>query len=606
MAEHRGAPFASRVPQPIAPVQLRGTKQVAGSEVAETLNVLASQLLPAIRGEHIENLQQEVKLEAANVKKFLKLVRNPELLTSAFGVDAIENPVVRQTLRSFAEVREATKQGILPGQFALERLEVIQNNAIRDAPEFEKEIRQAMIAATGQDPSKTIFAQLLKEPPLTASQKTEAKIQEQMTLAGASREAVIAAGRATFLRQFQSDQFEINKLSGLVTLSSLSQEATATAGGIYGEMLVAIQQENVRVGGLTPLFASQVLTGVRMQVVRARAKLSAGLKGQFADPADLAAALAPLEKFQQDMEFIVKNNLLETLISDTNSLNRAVITGEFMKNADDAAAITLGGGKLYLEFKKFFNEKNRPELAALQQKLFTRAESAAAIKNVTRGAQLFPLPNEPGVMNQFIRMNDDDFSTLTPQEKNDRRLAANIVLRTPEASPEARAGANKTLLKDHTYAWRAYSNEKVIASALVNEDMAKVFVSLQTNQTAGLAREYTDIVTNLNGFNSNRFSIVEGALVYKLSATLAKNKTAADREVPLFVDRFNQANSISRRYAEVGLLSEIKYGGVEKYFNTIQTAVARTQAPTDVPLVEPPSATIEVIFDTDGNLIFKE
>jgi len=62
--------------------------------------------------------------QTKTVKEFLKLARTPSLLLSEFGSEAIENPAVRQAINDFIAVRDASDQGKLPQQFALERLEM--------------------------------------------------------------------------------------------------------------------------------------------------------------------------------------------------------------------------------------------------------------------------------------------------------------------------------------------------------------------------------------------------------------------------------------------------------------------------------------------------
>ena len=609
-------PFASSGNQAgdIAGSQLQGGAPSTGATVASGVEKLAKIIIPAVRENRTNELQEEVTQQASEVRDFLKLARNPELLTSEFGVEAVENPSVRQALADFVKVRNSREQGILPGRFALERLEVIMNDAIADAPAFSKEIRMAMVAATGQDPAKTLFGKLLQEPKaaeLSDFEKGQAKVRQKMGELDMSFEEIQAGGRYKFQNQMRKDQYEIDKRNDVVQIEDIASQAVFAAGESYGELLESLQREKVRSGGIGPDFGANFLTQLKLEQIKVRQRLTKGLNGRL-DAQAVEDAMGPLLQWEKDLTFIVENNLMETLIANRVALKQQMITGTLMNNADDATALTIGGKEGFLAFKKFLNEKDNPTMARLQQQLFDDAANAASLRkamgssanggNIVGANRQFGMPSNDMLVHQYANINDGQFEQLNAQEKTARRMAANFVMRTPTASVEAIQGAVQTLQGD--YGWRAIQNRDVVATAMKHPIVAQRVVSLQTNQTAALAMAYTTELENLQGFNAKNLEIVGGQLVYKKGEQLrAQDKSEADFEVPAFVARFNRAVTTSNMYSRVGVLSADKYTTPEAYLKTIQTAVKKQQQ-EETPVVKD-TGIREFVRDDDGNIVLK-
>lgn len=610
-------PFAGTGDQAseIAPAQLgQGGAPSQGAAIASGVEKLANIIVPAVRENRTKELQDEVTEEAADVKKFLKLARNPELLTSEFGVDAIENPSVRQALDDFVRIRDSREQGILPGRFALERLEVIMNDAIADAPAFAKEIRMAMVAATGQDPSKTLWNKILAEPKAGEKsdfEKGQSKVFQKMAELNMSFEEVQAGGRYRFKNQMRKDQYEIDKRNDVVQIEDIASQAVFAAGESYGDLLEALQREKTATGGISPDFSANFLTQMKLEQIKVRTRLTKGLNGRL-DAQAIENAMAPLVQWEKDLTFIVENNLMETLIANRVALKQQIITGTLMNNADDATALTIGGKEGFLAFKKFLNEKDNPTMARLQQQLFSDAANAASLRgamgdsaqggNIVGANRQFGMPSNDMLVNQYANINDGNFAQLNGQQKTARRMAANFIMRTPKASPAAVQGAVATLQGD--YGWRAIQNRDVVATAMEHPIVAQRVVALQTNQTGALAMAYTTEIENLQGFNANNLRIVDGQLVYKDGDFIqGRDASEADQEVPAFVARFNRAVDTSSMYARVGILNETKFTTPEAYLRTIQTAVKKQQS-EETP--KPKDTGIpEFVRDDDGNIVLK-
>lgn len=605
-------PFASSGNQAS---EIEGVRQVGGAasvdDTAGTIAALANIIVPAVRENRTKELKDEVTQHTADVKSFLKLARNPELLTSDFGVDAVENPAVRQALADFVKVRDSRDQGILPSQFALERLEVIQNDAIANAPEFEQEIRMAMTAATGQDPAKTLFAQLLRPQAAagkTDAEKAESRLQIQMIELGLTREEIVAGGRIKFNNQMRKDQFEINKRNNVVEIQDIASESVKRAGESYGALLEILQREKEATGGIHPDTGANFLTQVRLEKIKVRAAIMKGLNGRL-DAKAIEDAMGPLDKWEADLTYIVENNLTETLIANRVALKQQMIIGSIMNNADDAAALTIGGKEGFLAMKKFLNENDNPTMARLQQALFDDAANAASLRTAAKGGasgsvvspnRSFGMPSNAMLMNQYANISDGRFDELSAQQKTARRMASNVILRTPKADPQAIAGAIDTLRDG--YGWKAIQHRDVVATAMAHPAVAKRVIALQTFETGALAFEYETELSKYNGFVPNHLKIIDGQLVYDEGKhTASRDKSEAALNVPGFVARFNRALAVSKQYSRVGILPDSKYTNPEAYLETIRTAVKKQQK-EGKPVVKP-KVNRTFVRDADGNIV---
>lgn len=602
-------PFASSGNQAAeiqAAPQFGGASQ--SSAIAEGVSKIANVVIPVVRENKINEVKDDINQQTSSVRDFLKLARNPELLTSEFGVDAVENPAVRQALSDFVDIREQSEQGILPSKFALERLEVIQNDAIAQAPEFAQEIRMAMVAATGQDPAKTLFAQLLRPPSAaekTPEQKADEAIRFEARKNGVPVEAVIAAGRAEMENGFAQDSFQIKKRNGVEQLQDISASANLHASTLHGRILQAVNLAVNSPEGLTSDFATQLKTQIRLDTMSAEQAVVSGLSGKYSDK-DLTDSLGSLFRWRDNMFAIIDDNQLGALVANKTAMMQTLITGEFMKSPSSAAALTIGGPQMYAELEKLFAMKDNKQMQSLSKSLFPAQQQAADAANIggrafapqNRGTT-FGMPSKLQVIDQFTQMGDGNLDNLNAKDKTARRIAANLTLRTPGVKGPAMENAVADL--DDDFGWRAIQNTKVVASAKAHPVLARRVNVLVGNQIAALAFEYTNSLTGLTGFNADNLEMQGNTLVYTPTFKQGAEATDADRAVPAFVQRFNVAASVAQRYSRVGVLDATKFTTSDAFFNTIKTATEQQQKE----VLKPKPSGTEFVRDSNGNIVLK-
>lgn len=596
-------PFSSTGNQAaeIPGVQLQGGFQPTPG-IADALNAVASVAIPAIKKNHIDNLQEDITGQTTSIRKFLKLARNPELLTSEFGVEAVENPAVRDALARFVEVRDATKQGKLPGQFALERLEVIQNDAIAAAPEFAQEIRQAMLAATGQSPTKALFSRLLSDQTqgLSAEEKFQQKLSNDARRVGLTVPAFIEANNSILKAQTENAEFTRAKINGTMDLRKVAGAVNNRSGLIMMDIMQAARLQITQTGGLTPEFTDQLTIQMGASIAAAQAQIIA-TAGDAVDPTEVTAAVAPLVALQGQITAMIEDGSLQAMVSNTNALNKGLIIGKAMEFKDFAVAHALGGPAGFLEVMKMFEKATNPQVRAMLDSLNPKAAGATLLGEITEGVQL--VPTSMGIVKQYGRLGTGT-AGLGTSVINERIIAANVAVQTVGGREEAHTAAMSDLeAVSSEHAWVAFDNRKTLAAAMQSKALQAKLIPLQANQTAGLASEYFGLTT-LPGFRADRFEIIGGQLTYKIEGPQGQGqRLEIDNEAPAFVNRFNRANKISSMYSGVGILPASRYTNVQDYFKVVQETVPATISGerADAPKTGPR----RVIRGTDGKLSFE-
>ena len=599
-------PFSSRgnQAQEIAGVQLKGGFDVVPG-IAEAVGAAANIAVPAIRENHISNLQDEITGKTDSIKTALLARANPALAQSLFTEEALANPATAAAFEAFNDIAAAVKQGKLPGQFALERLSVIQNDAISEAPEFAQEIRAAMLQATGQDPEKRLFASLLSDQAtgLSAQAKFEQKLRNDAARVGLTVDAFVEANNSVFTAQTEAAEFQRASRNGTMSIRKVAGEVNNRSGLIMMDVLQSAREQTIAAGGLTPEFITQLKGQVNASIAAATAEIIA-TAGDAVDPTEIATAIAPLNALAGQIEAMIDDQSLLAMVTNTNVLNKGLVLGKALQFKDFAIAHSLGGERNFLEVMKFFDKATNPQTRALLDALNPKAAGATLLGEIAGGVQLVPTPN--GVVQQYGRLGTGT-NGMAATQVTERVIAANVAVQTVGGNEDAHAAAMSDLEEiSPAHAWAAYDNRKVVAAALQSKTLQARFIPLQAQQTAGLATEYFNL-TALPGFKVEKFEFVRGQLQVKQEFDIAPSATrdAFSQEAPAFVRRFNNANKISAMYARVGILPPSRYTNSQDYFKVVVEGVTSVTTPKDKTTVKP-KPTLRVVRDANGKLTFAQ
>lgn len=585
-------PFSSTGVQDIPDVQLSGGFTPSDG-IAGAVNAGLQVALPQIRENRIQNLKEDVSGQTKDIETFLKLARTPSLLKSEFGVEAIENPAVRSAFAEFVKVRDASDQGKLPQQFALERLAVIQNTAISNAPEFEREIRAAMQQATGQDPQKTIFNQLLstQTQELSPEQKGLNQLRKDAAENGLSVEQQQEVNHSVAISTLEKNKLDRKKAQGTYSLLDASSETNNRAGSIMLDTMAAIRQELQRSGSLSPEFSAQIGIQSKTNIATAIAQITAGAKN--VDGTQIANAIAPLEKLQEQIDGMLEDGSMQALVSSNNTLNKSILEEGIMQMPEFAAAWTFGGPRGFVDMLKFMEKAPDASSQALLGQLSPSAKTAFTLRNLTADT----IAREYGRLGTGIQ-------PVTDVEKNARVVAASIAMGTSGLEEEKQIVAlNEMRAIDEELAWASFGSRKVLTATTQSKSLQSALINMQATQTAGLATEYLELSVT-PGVDIARFEFLGSRLSYKRDTAELKGVNAENTaEATAFAARFNRANNISASHMKAGTLPAIRYSGTADYWEVVTKAGREAFAVKDEPAQEQAPTVIEWGVDDSGKPI---
>lgn len=574
--------FSAQQSQQIEQVSQQGGFDPSAS-VANGIAQAANILVPAATDARKRELTEQINTDTKNLGEFLRLSKDPALLNSEFGVQAIENPVVRSTLAEFVRVRNAAEQGKLPQEFAQERLRTIQNSAIASAPEFEQEIRAAMINATGQDPQKQFYNQLLAtaKQSLTPEQKAMEELRKEAFKLNMTVPEVQQIGAMKFQAEGITAQVNVRKGNGTLNLFDVQKDVAARSGVIMMDIMGQVRRLT-KTGGMTPDNIVQMKGLINSTITSAMAQVQAGTDG--VDGNQLGQAIIPLEKMQANLIGMVDDGSLLKLANDKNALTTSLIEGNILSSPIYGVAWALGGQQGFAHMVDWLSKSNNDAHKKLLGQISDKAGSAFKLNELGQGGVT-------GVVTQYGKMGTGE-RPVTQQESNDRAYAAGIALSTPNGSEDLYSTALKELRQlDEELAWTALGTRHVITGATKSPTIRAAVIQMQQVTTSGLANEYL-AMTNDAGIDTRRFQFKDGKLTYTMDTQeLGGVNAESVAEANAFVARFNRANTISGAHSATGTLASTRYSGTQDYWETVTSAgkevLAGVKAPeeTDKPAI---------------------
>jgi len=587
-----GSPFqTSGNVADIAPVQLRGGF-TPDTGIADAIVNVANLAIPLITKAHEDELIDDVSGKIKAVSLALKATRFPSIQESVFSEEALANPQVALALSEFTLIQDATLNGRLPATFALERLELIQNNAIRNAPEFEAEIRGAMRDATGQDPQKTLFNQLLSTQGTgkTAQQKLDEQLFIEAGKLGITVEKLVEINNSKLRSSVEEQQYDLAAARGTYALNTLSKDAANKGANIITDVMAQVQAVVVAGGTIGVEEKRNLIAQVNQSFGVATASIMQRISGANVSGTAIQAELAPLNTLRDNTIKMIEDNTMQTMLSQHNAVVIDSTVNNVLNNDQFGSIYALAGQRGLLDWMKW------------TEKAGGTAEGKALVGFLNEGAKVgFELAN---IGKQYSRIGGAGADPETRQEKQERVIAAGIVLSSTDIPEDFQIAALEDIKKfgGDELAWSSFSSNKVLQATAVSNKLKAAFINMQVTTTAGLSNELLKLAGNpelpIERLNLTQAGTLE---ITKAEGFQAGGRDAriAEGELQTFVDRFNRANSISAKYNGAGVLPAARYQGAQQYWDTVREAASQAIAPK-----EKANAPRKVIVDANGNLVF--
>ena len=584
------APFAtSGNVADIAPVQLRGGF-TPNTGIADAVVTTANLAIPLITQAHEDELVDDVSGKIAAVSLALKATRFPSIQDTVFSEEALANPQVALALKEFTLIQDAATNGRLPQTYALERLELIQNKAIKNAPEFEAEIRGAMRDATGQDPQKTLFAQLLSTSGgKSAAQKADEALEIEAIKFGTTKEKIVAMNNSAMTAKIEEQKYDLEAKRGTYTLNTLSKDIAVKGAGIITDVMSEVHQITVA-GGTIGVDEKRLLVArINQSFGQATANIMSKVNGVNVSGTAVQAELAPMNTLRDTVISMIEDNTMQTVLSQYNGVIIDSTINSLLNNPDYVMAYAIGGSRGFIDMVKW------------TAKAGGTAEGKALVAKLNADAKIgFDLQNIP---KQYSRIGGA-IEPETKKEKQERVVAAGIALSTPDIKEEFQIAALEDIKKygGDELAWSSFNSNKVLQATAVSNKLKAAFINMQVSTTAGLSNELLRLAGDPELPVERLQMTQDGVLDLKPVegfGTVSRDARLAEGKLSNFINRFNRANSISSKYNGAGILPAARYQGAQHYWGVVSTAASDAMKPQ-----EKTNEVRKVIRNDDGTLGF--
>lgn len=564
-------PFASsgNQAQEIERVQLKGGFTPDAGALGVAAAVLG-EALPRITEAHANTISQGITDQTESVKQALLAAQNPALRGSKFTEEALQNPITREAFKQFNLIQDAAEDGKLPKQYALERLEEIQDTAIANNPAFEKEIRAAMVQATGVDPNKATFQQMLNKQAagLSPEAKAEQRVRQEAAENNVTYETQLEFNNVAAFAGHEQNRLNMRKTVGTYSLLDTAKEVNLKSGVIMLDLLGSFRKHTTA-GTLNTQVIADLKGQANLQIATAMQVVTTASDG-VSGPA-LTAALAPLLQLQESIDGMAEDGSLLKMTQSDVLLKKAILEDNLLNMPDFAAAWTFGGPQGFqalLDFMKLAPTEASEEVLA---QMSPKARQQFELRNLSSAL----VARQYGLLGSGV-------PAETKKDKQARGVAGGLVVATPGMKEEQYATAQDEMdVVNPDLTWQAYASKKVVNVTKNSIGMKAKLISLQQSNTTGLGEELAQI--RANGIDMSKFELQGDTLVFVFPqlghATKGASTALTDNtSVQAFVARFNRANNISAVNAKAGNLPATRYTTSAAYWEGVQDLFAEQQA----------------------------
>lgn len=576
----------------IAPVQLKGGFTPAPGIVDAVADVAAI-AVPVIRQNLEDNITEGVQESAAAVSLALKATRFPSIQSSIFSEEALANPATQRAMEEFTLIQDAVEQGRLPSTFALERLELAQNTAIKDAPEFEEEIRGAFRDATGQDPQKALFGRLLSESAtkLSAEEKAAEQLRIEALKLNITVDQLVASNHSQWEMQVEQQRFDFAARQGTYNLQTATGEVRNRGALVMTDILADMRRIQVSGQDFNPDTVKALKSKINQSMAAVTSSILAKTAGLSVSGTALNAELAPLQALKETMFAMLDDGSMKTMISDRNDVTIAAVQNSILNMPDYATAYAIDGGRGFIELLEFVQKSG----GTAEGKALTSALSGKA-------GVAFDLQ---GVVAQYGQIGSNE-QLETVVEKEARVLAAGVALGVKGGDEAVQVAALEDIKRygGDALAWSAFESNKVLTATATSNKLKAAFINMQVATTAGLSEDLVllaskpsvrleDLVLSETGI----LSVKERDLSERL--LLSEVAKSADASMQEYVTRFNRASRISAKYNGAGVLPAARYESPSAYWDVVRKSAGAVVQPKE----DEVNAVIKFKRDIDGKLV---
>lgn len=223
-------PFAlpGNTAQDIAPISVAGgvadkpaapTNQALGAIEAATdvVKTFGELNLKRLESEAVTGVQEDIRA----VRDALQINKHPNLAQSFFSAESLQDPYIKDVYSRFTEIQDAVKQGRLPHEYGLERMEAVMSEAVSRRPQFADSIRKAANDTAGANIASKMYSQIMSVNP---QQEVHIKLQQEAARLGLDVDTYQGYLQQEFIIQQEQAALNFRKTRGNYTANDMAKQ----------------------------------------------------------------------------------------------------------------------------------------------------------------------------------------------------------------------------------------------------------------------------------------------------------------------------------------------------------------------------------------------
>lgn len=307
----------------IAPVSQRGGFDtiVPASNLGAAAGDIINTVAPVIAKQQQEAAAEDLRTNLGSIRDALYAARFPNVQSTLFTEEGKNNPVNKQAIKELQSLANASLQGRLPQQFAIERMNVVVSQAVAANPQWRDELNQVARDMLGFSPEQRLLSELLAAPStqaakLTPAEKGQNKLAEDAAYHGMTPEQWQRIVNQQVKLEVDKSTMSVRKLQGEYDANAAVQDAYLSTTTLSGDFMSAIAQEGVRGGVPDPIQLKQRIATLYNQE---RQRLLTNLP-RGSDISTLNSAFSQLDQQRTALENLADNSSALTYLTQKRQL----------------------------------------------------------------------------------------------------------------------------------------------------------------------------------------------------------------------------------------------------------------------------------------------
>lgn len=566
--------------------QSGGSTLVPRSSLLGDAANLLGQVAPVIEQVEKTKAQEELRGNITSITSALKAARFPNVQTELFTEEGMVNPANKAAIRELQKLANASIQGKLPLSFAIERMNVVINEAVTAAPEWAPELNQVARDMLGFSPQHRMMAELLSAPErqgLTAEQKGQEQAKQEASKLGISVEEWQGLQLQTAKGALEKQQMTNRKLANEYDANVAARDVQLSSGELAMQFMGHMREQLASGGVQDPQQIKALITGAYSQE---RQRLIANMP-TGTDVGVMNANLKVLDDQMASLMSLADNTSALTYLTNNNKVIQEIAKNDVyaLEHVGPIFAVAGSEGGIAL-----MNAINRYKDNPAAQRLFKKSGQG--------GAGLWNLADQLASTRKALGRYQEKAPATSDQERvEDVTTGAALLeqkgLKGTDAVPliewvRQSGGDTVSILN--------LKQNKLVSNLSAVKEAHPAIINLYQSELARLQMEYDQLAQA--GAVPSGGVVVQGNAIQAGSQLSARDDTGLSSKYNAWVKKMNNLTDYAVKYQSTGVMPPSVFGGVQQVATDLNTRKVEMQNEA--------VKTRKAVRGPDGKLKFEE